>query len=132
METIEAFTVAPWHHSITEMVNITTDRETAATKCADAEETELQMFTDGSWGNGTVGYSVVVWTDGMVKNHVQRTIGLKHRVNVYIAELAAIMEAVDWSSVLLELNAGRWSATVYSDSMAAVRAIANLRHQSGQ
>lgn len=95
METIGAFTVAPWHLSTTQMVNITTNRETAAKKCADARGTELQMFTDGSWKNGTVGYSVVVWMDGMVKNHRQRTIGLKDQVNVYIAELAAIIEAVD-------------------------------------
>lgn len=42
-----------------------------------------------------VSYSVAVWMDYSVKTHVQCTIGTDDKVNVYIAELGAIRQAVD-------------------------------------
>jgi hypothetical protein len=53
-------------------------------------------------------------------------------VNVYIAELGAIMESVEWADRMLTTYLGTWGITVYSDNMSALQAIANPRHQSGQ
>ena len=64
--------------------------------------------------------SVVVRMDDMAKNQVQRAMDKEDRVNMYIAELAAIMKAVDWAAAaLLDVVTGLRKATVYSDSMAA-------------
>ncbi|PVH68022.1 hypothetical protein DL98DRAFT_385997, partial [Cadophora sp. DSE1049] len=63
METIDAFAVPPWEPSLERMVDITRDREEAVEKCLNPEETEVQIFTDGSMKKGKVGYSVVVWVD---------------------------------------------------------------------
>ncbi|KAH6719553.1 hypothetical protein BKA61DRAFT_278301 [Leptodontidium sp. MPI-SDFR-AT-0119] len=101
METIDAFAVPPWEPSLERMVDITRDREEAVERCLNPQETEVQIFTDGSMKKGKVGYSVVVWVDNAVRTHVQRTIGTDDGVDVYIAELGAIMEAVDWANVIL-------------------------------
>ena len=125
LETIEAFAVAPWHQSTARMVDITIDREEAVAKCVNAQGSELQMFTDGSKRMGMVGYSVVVWTDGIAQNQVQRTIGTKDRVSIYTVELGAIVEAVESATVMLDMPTGMRSATVYSDSRVALQAITN-------
>ncbi|KAL5401361.1 hypothetical protein PMIN04_013114 [Paraphaeosphaeria minitans] len=53
-------------------------------------------------------------------------------MNVYIAELAAIKEAVDWARAILTTIPTLPGATVYSDSMSALQAIAKPARQSGQ
>jgi ribonuclease HI len=78
------------------------------------------------------GYSVVVWMEGQAKTWRQRTIGREDQVMVYTAELAAIMEAVDGAAFALTRSETWRSATVYSDSKAALQTIANLRRRSGQ
>ena len=70
--------------------------------------------------------------EGETKNWVQRTIGGQDQVAVHTAELAAIMEAVDWASVMLAGSETWRRATIYSDSKAALQAIANPGHRSGQ
>lgn len=63
---------------------------------------------------------------------MKRTIGTSDQVNVYIAELAAIKEAVDSVKVILSATPTPQGATVYSDCMSALQAIANPARQSGQ
>ena len=48
-------------------------------------------------------------------------IGTEDRVSIYTAELGAIMEAVDWAAVMLDVSTGMRSATVYSDCKLMVR-----------
>ena len=90
------------------------------------------MFTDGSMKNGRVGYGIVVWADGYTKTEIRRTIGTDDMVNVYIAELGAIMEAVEWAETMLRFSTGTWGVTIYSDNMSALQAVTKPRHQSGQ
>ena len=90
------------------MVDIPLDRDTAISRCQSAHGTELQMFTDGSMKNGRVGYGIVVWADGYPKTEIRRTIGTDDMVNVYIAELGAIMEAVEWAETMLRFSTGTW------------------------
>jgi len=70
--------------------------------------------------------------DNSTKIEILRTIGTSDMINVYIAELGAIMEAVEWADRMLTASPGTWGITVYADSMPALQAIANPRHQSGQ
>jgi ribonuclease HI len=70
--------------------------------------------------------------DNSTKIEILRTIGTSDMINVYIAELGAIMEAVEWADRMLTASPGTWGITVYADSMSALQAIANPRHQSGQ
>jgi len=61
-----------------------------------------------------------------------RTISTSDTVNVYIAELGVIMEAVECADRMLTASSSTWGITVYSVSMLALQAIGNLKHQSGQ
>ena len=79
-----------------------------------------------------MGYSILAWVNSSAKTEMLRTIGISDIVNVYIAELGAIMEAVEWADRMLAASPGTWGITVYSDSMSALQAIANPRYQSGQ
>ena len=45
--------------------------------------------------NDKVGYSILAWVDSSAKTEMLRTIGTSDMVNVYIAELGAIIEAVE-------------------------------------
>jgi hypothetical protein len=63
--------------------------------------TELQLFTDASQRNGLTGYIAFVGMEKETRKWVQRTIGRQDQVNVYIAELAAIMEAVEVTTAML-------------------------------
>jgi ribonuclease HI len=132
METIDAFAVAPWQQSLRQVVHISPEREEALKRCQNAEGTEIQIFTDASMKNDKVGYSILAWVDSSAKTEMLRTIGTSDMVNVYIAELGAIMEAVEWADRMLAASPGTWGITVYSDSMSALQAIANPRYQSGQ
>ncbi|KAH7135783.1 hypothetical protein B0J11DRAFT_611656 [Dendryphion nanum] len=78
------------------------------------------------------GFSAVLWLSGEAKAQEQYTIGTASKVNVDIAELAAIKEAVDWVKAILADMPIDLEATVYSDCMSALQAIANPAHQSGQ
>lgn len=53
-------------------------------------------------------------------------------MTVYIAELAAIREEVAWAKAILATTLMLLQATVYSDCMSALQAIANPERQSGQ
>jgi ribonuclease HI len=66
------------------------------------------------------------------KKWVQRTIGGQDQANVYIAELAAIMEAVEVTAAMLARPNVWRHAKIYSDSKAALQVIANPKLQSGQ
>jgi ribonuclease HI len=132
LEVIDAFTMAPWESDTRSAVLITEDWEVSAKQSTEAQGNELQMFTDASQRNGLTGYSVVVWMEGQVRTRRQRTIGIGDQVTVHTAELAAIMEAVDWAAFALTRSATWRSATVYSDSKAALQTVANFRQRSGQ
>jgi ribonuclease HI len=112
-------------------VYITPDREEATMRCQNAQGRELQIFTDGSTKNGKVSYSIVAWMDSSSKTEMLRTIGTHDVMNVYIAELGAIMEVVEWAERMLHVSAGTWGMTIYSN-MSALQAVANPGHQSGQ
>jgi ribonuclease HI len=132
LETIEAFTVAPWHQPREQWIDITRDGEDAARKCIDAQGTELQVFTSSATKSGKVGYSAVAWMDDEVKALVRYTLGMDNEVNSLIASLVAIMEALNGTEVALGRIVGACNATVYSDDTAALQAISNPRRQSGQ
>ncbi len=93
---------------------------------------ELQVFTDKSATNDRVGYGIATRLRGTQAINHRRTIGNVNEANTYIAELGAIMEAVSWTEQVLDKFPGTWGATVYSDSAAALQAIANPMFQSGQ
>jgi ribonuclease HI len=132
LETIEPFAIAQWQADTRTAVHISDDRELGAKQCLNAQRTELQLFTDASQRNGLIGYSALVWMEKETKKWVQRTIGRQDQVNVYIAELAAIMEAVKVTAAMLA-RPNLWRrATIYSDSKTALQAIANPKLQSGQ
>ncbi|KAH9217957.1 hypothetical protein DL95DRAFT_458846 [Leptodontidium sp. 2 PMI_412] len=131
METIDAFAVAPWQQSLRQVVHISREREEAVKRFQNAEGTEIQTFTDASMKKGKVGYSILAWIDSSAKTEILRTISTGDMVNVYIAELGAIMEAVEWADRMLAASPGTWGTKVYSDSMSALEAITNPRHQSG-
>jgi hypothetical protein len=132
METIDAFAVALWKQSLRQVVHILPEREEATKRCQNAEGTEIQIFTDASMKNGKLGYSILAWVDSSTRAEILRTIGTGDMVNVYIAKLEAVMEAVEWADRTLTASPGTWGITVYSDSMSALQVIANPRHQSRQ
>ncbi|KAH6721797.1 hypothetical protein BKA61DRAFT_666538 [Leptodontidium sp. MPI-SDFR-AT-0119] len=117
MEIIDAFAVAPWQQSLRQVVHISREREETVKRCQNAEGTEIQIFTDASMKNGKVGYSILAWIDSSAKTEILRTIGTSDMVNVYIAELGAIMKAVEWADRMLAASPGTWGTTVYSDSI---------------
>ena len=80
----------------------------------------------------SLGYSVVIWEDGRASSQERHTIGTTTRMNLYIAELAAIKEAVDWARAILMTIPTLPGATIYSDYMSALQAIAKPARQSGQ
>lgn len=131
-ETIDAFAIAPWQQLSSHVVCVSPERGEAVSRCQKAQETEMQIFTDASMKNGRVGYGILCDAKGLAKCEIQHLIGTSDTINIYIAELGAILEAVEWAERFLRASPGRQGATVYSDSMAALRAIANPRHQSGQ
>ena len=132
VEVTDAFIMAPWQSDTRSAVCILDDHEASAKQCTDAQGTELQLFTDASQRNGLTGYSVVVWMEGQAKISRQRTIGREDQMMVHTAELAAIMEAVDGAAFALTRSETWRSATVYSDSKAALQTIASLGQRSGQ
>lgn len=132
METIDAFAVAPWQQSLRQVVHISSEREEAMRRCQNAQGREIQIFTDASMKNGKVGYGTLSCVGSSTKTENLRTIGTSDMVNVYIAELEAIGEAMEWAERILSVSPGTWGITVYSDSMSVLQAIANPRHQSGQ
>ena len=95
METINAFAFAPWQQSLRQVVHSSPEREEALKRCQNAEGTEIQIFTDASMKNDKVGYSILAWVDSSAKTEMLRTIGTSDIVNVYIAELGAIIEVVE-------------------------------------
>ena len=132
LETIDAFTTAPWHSDTRSFIHIAEDREESAKQCTEAQGAELQLFTDASQRNGLTGYAVVVWMEGRTKSWRQRTIGREDQMSVHTGELAALMEAVDGAAFALTRTNIWRSATVYSDSKAALQTIVNPGRRSGQ
>lgn len=125
METIDAFAIAPWQQLLSHVAYASPERIEAVSRCQEAEETEIQIFTDASMKNGRVGYGILCEAKGLAKCEIQHVIGTSDTINMYIAELGAILEAVEWAERFLRASPGGQGATIYSDSMAALRAIAN-------
>ncbi len=132
METIEAFVVKPWQHHTRGIVPIPDKREEAKVRCTLQSFGELQVFTGGLARNDRVGYGIATRLRGMPGINHKRTIGDMNEANAHIAELGAMVEAARWAEQVLNKFPGTWGATIYSDSVSALQAIANPMFQSGQ
>ena len=132
MERVVPFAVTPWQQSVRTMVSISSDRDEAIESCQGAKGLEFQVSTDASMKNGRVGCAIVAGLDDSTESTLTRTIGTSDAINVYVAELSAIMEAVEWIQRICWTLAESAKVTIYSDNMSVLLAISNPRHQSGQ
>jgi hypothetical protein len=132
IETISAFTTAPWHQLPGTMVVVNTNAEEATEACLATHGREIQMFTSVSMKKNKTGYSIIVWCNDQVVSRIQRPTGMANSVNIYIAQLGAIKQAVEWASRMLNHTPSFGGATIYASNISALHSIANPKQQSGQ
>ena len=129
IEKIHPYVMAPWAPQV--HVHVEEDRTTAM---ADAQKAILDpqtetWWTDGSSRNNLVGIGVL-----HVGFSSHQTIGTQQHLNVYFAELFAIYQAVLTIRPyrIAQPEARNRRIHLYSDSQAALKAVAHPRQQSGQ
>ncbi|KAF6781162.1 hypothetical protein CMUS01_16787, partial [Colletotrichum musicola] len=129
LETIEPFPMAPWE----EIMHTAVDDDAAEASEAIQSGWAVRIATGSSARNGVVGYGTattlpVSFRGGGSVMRASRTLGLRTEQNPYVAELAALAEAVKSLPERLEYRA----VHVFTRNKAAVLAIRNPRQQSGQ
>ncbi|KAK0368980.1 hypothetical protein CLIM01_13660 [Colletotrichum limetticola] len=129
LETIEGYSITPWEARIDTVVDDDAVKATEAIQSGWA----VRIATESSARNGVVGYRTatmlpVSFKEGCSVIKASRTVGLRTELNPYVAELAALAEAVKSLPQRLDYRA----IHVFTRNKAAVLAIRNPRQQSGQ
>ncbi|KAL4403522.1 hypothetical protein CABS03_15173 [Colletotrichum abscissum] len=129
LETIEGYSITPWEARIDTVVDDDAVKATEAIQSGWA----VRIATESSARNGVVGYGTatmlpVSFKEGCRVIKASRTVGLRTELNPYVAELAALAEAVMSLPQKLEYRA----IHVFTSSKAAVLVMRNPRQQSGQ
>ncbi|KAK1450828.1 hypothetical protein CTAM01_17315 [Colletotrichum tamarilloi] len=129
LETIVGYSITPWEARIDTVVDDDAVKATEAIQSGWA----VRIATGSSARNGIVGYGTVTTLPASLRGGggvitASRTLGLRTEQNPYVAELAALAEAVKSLPQRLDYRA----IHVFTRNKAAVLAIRNPRQQSGQ
>ncbi|KAK1509295.1 hypothetical protein CABS01_16854 [Colletotrichum abscissum] len=129
LETIEGYSITPWEARIDTAVDNDAVKATEAIQSGWA----VRIATASSARNGVVGYGTVTMLPASLRGGggvitASRTLGLRTELNPYVAELAALAEAVKALPQRLDYRA----IHVFTRNKAAVLAIRKPRQQSGQ
>ena len=129
VETIQAYARSPWATPLN--VQIEEDHMMAI---ADAQRAIIDPFTETFWTDGSAHRDLVGIGILHATFSFHQTIGTQQQLNVYCAELYAIYQAVLSIRPYIGGSAERRNRRmiVFSDSQAALKAIARPRQQSGQ
>ncbi|KAK0367645.1 hypothetical protein CLIM01_14998 [Colletotrichum limetticola] len=129
LETIEGYPITPWEARIDTVVDDDAVKATEAIQSGWA----VRIATGSSARSGVVGYGTVTTLPASLRGGggvitAPRTLGLRTEQNPYVAELAALAEAVKSLPQRLDYRA----IHVFTRNKAAVLAIRHPRQQSGQ
>lgn len=130
LDTIKAWTTPPWG-LIEGMVEVhNQDRARAARSCIDRQRCEIQAFTDGSVNNGFTGRGVVLVLPSGSMSILRETAVASKGACIDLVELRAIYDAIVMAIQLPHCERGQ-DITIYTDSIAAIRAIQGRRQHEG-
>ncbi|BAE66183.1 unnamed protein product [Aspergillus oryzae RIB40] len=139
LETIDPTPLAPWRTQPFTEIEIEPDREKAkANASARQAMTGATVFSDASGQQNQLGAAAVALDKNQqILGSRQISIGSMSYWSVYAAELMAIYYAIGLVFQLAQKNqttatTTRGPATILSDSMSALQAIANAWNKSGQ
>ena len=128
---IKESSLGPWQRKTPEICTYLTKYEKSKTVTSEflqrflehKHNSDIEIFTDGSKGDGKVGAGIIINTDNKVTHSIARR--LHNYASVFTAELFAIKLA------LFSLKAcSNVSCTIYSDSLSAIQAISSqARHR---
>ncbi|KAL0764692.1 hypothetical protein CaCOL14_012808 [Colletotrichum acutatum] len=129
LETIEGYSITPWEARIDTVVDDDAVKATEAIQSGWA----VRIATGSSARYGVVGYGTATWLPVSLRGGggvitASRTLGQRTEQNPYVAELAALAEAVKSLPQKLEYRA----IHVFTRYKAAVLVMRNPRQQSGQ
>ena len=127
IETIEPFIRPPWW-TLKAKIKIELTKDNASTlhnKSQECATTTMMIYTDGSGINNNIGAAAY---NATTNTTTHQYLGSETQHNVYAAELKAMHLGVK----MLENNDEYLRCHLYTDSQAAIKAVANPRRQSGQ
>jgi ribonuclease HI len=136
LEIIEPFCIPPWQ----EKINVTISSREEALKWAE-ESKEIKVFVDASYRKGRAGIGLFHAPNTTVQPHQESIqVGYCEGYTATHIETLAIERAIKfvsqlWYPRIIELlsqDIPKMTYVIVSDSQAAIRQIANPRHQSGQ
>lgn len=133
IKTIKAFIIALQQNWLSKIIYIILDQDRATQECSNIRGTELQVFIDAFIRNDKVRCSLVVVTKGGAQVKAALIVSSSKTINIYIAELRAIIEVAEQAARLPSIVLGEGCRIIiYSNNMSVLQAISNPRHQSGQ
>ncbi|KAK9594981.1 hypothetical protein V6Z93_010714 [Aspergillus fumigatus] len=139
LEKINPTPLAPWRTPAFTEIDIEPDREKAKENTAARQKAAgVTVFSDASGQQNHLGAAAVALDqDGNIIQSRQICVGSMEHWSVYAAELMAIYYAISLVYQISQkkqeaLGTGREPATILTDSMSALQAIANSWNKSGQ
>lgn len=139
LEKIDPTPLAPWRTPAFTEIDIEPDREKAKENASARQKAAgVTVFSDASGQQNQLGAAAVALDqDGNITHSRQISVGSMEYWSVYAAELMAIYYAISLVYHISQktqeaLGTGREPATILTDSMSALQAIANSWNKSGQ
>jgi ribonuclease HI len=139
LEKIDPTPLAPWRTPAFTEIDIEPDREKAKENASARQKAaSVTVFSDASGQQSHLGAAAVALDqDGNITQSRQISVGSMEYWSVYAAELMAIYYAISLVYQISQtkqeaLGTGREPATILTDSMSALQAIANSWNKSGQ
>jgi ribonuclease HI len=133
-ETITPFPVKPHQQEWGSRINLTEDgpEETANLL---KHRPRVKIYTHASGRHGLIGIGVVMMIGNKTRKSVSRTIGKHEEINVYFAQIGAILEALSLAEEIFKTTPALknvMEVVIYSSGQTALRSILKPYLQSGQ